>query len=1429
MDLNDPRKRLSVAKASNPSLRISAAPKPATPSVQIVKPKVQQNLQVTKPQTFGPVKVTGAKPAPAPAPQFKFDFDKGREAAGRSFVEAPGKFLEGVANIDDVAGGAFNEFVAKPIGIITEQQRLRGEISKQGGPSLNKKMLEQLQASEIRDEGRANQKVAKQIKNITAAEKKTGVKQDQDAELIALSDVSGFGGLLKGAAKNLAKKGVELFKGKGKDAASLAVQVAEETDPRIIQQTLKVDAPTAQYLAVEDNPELIKNVVEALKVDEGLSIRPEVAKRLEEEGVRRVKQEDTPYGAAYNNSEISLRDQSFATDDNLYHELGHHIFRTKLTAEEKAMFDGIKGDASKKAAGREGYTAEDFSSEDFSDFMSKALSGRLDEVPESVRGIIQKYARVADEMAPGAAKQATSTSPNEVVQVVNRTTGKKTFYRMPNANRDQILKDIDGTGKSSIAGESLDNEITHITARSPEDMVKRGFEDGGVYGDIQTAKQVDEGMAKSQAGVSDGPAKATAPDAPESGFAPQIDESTSSSENALRTPETASVGIPDLNNLYDRKTTPEEVQKILDAAKGAKAHYDTAVDARKVEHATRISNAYQTFDEAGGGEAGYRAMLKKLGGKYTESDYVPISLDKEIEDQFLNAVKNSNLRDWEKFNTQNALRKIWGAEPQKPAAHDYNYIRRFFNENYGEGVGDELSQALKEHIDQGGSIEDIVSNIAGLPRALMATGDLSGGFRQALPLGTRFPKIWANANVESVKYAFNPKYYESEMKKIADAPDYNVIAEKMGVDLTGVGATQDEAFIGAGLAERIPVAGIGVRAADRAYTGVITRMRYDVASKLVEEAGGPERFLKNMEEIYGDKIVRKGLLSGRTKASDRAMRSLGEVINTFTGRGGMRGGLLDEHMKTASTALFAPRLWAANLQRLNLAWYAKLYRDNPQAAKLALESQGTFLMVAGTVLGLAATAGAEVGTNMGSADFGKIKVGNTRYDILGGQQQNIVQAYRQITGTKTDSTTGEVDILGDSFGAKTRFDLALDMFENKANPLLGFGIKLMNLSAEDTGNPFVKKDQFGEDFNIPQEATKLLYPLGIQGAVETSQDVGDPVKGTLMNSPSFFGVGVQTYGSQKTKDQNKPEADLNTEERVAKLKENKKLRKEDNISTLSESDRSLYELGNADRDSLSANEKSKYDQIKKYVTDRGTSIEIPSSLKNDTAKDFYRKWNSMTDKDQKAWLKQKPDENAKTIATGLNAMRAEGLEEFKPSNALSKAYAEYEKDLTEHPEYSALDKHNKAKAFQAKAYKLNYKEDQRAIYKEGSSSDLRTLIGEGSISREDLEAAIKLDNELYSSGLTGELKFSKKFRSEFGFGTPANRTARGGSGSGGGRGGSGSGGSQRAYLSDLLVSTGGKKGTAPVPTFSAKPRTTKIGFKDVNTPKKSGKKVTINL
>lgn len=1277
-----------------------------------------------------------------------------------------------------------------------------------------------------------------------------------------------------------AGKFTNLFR-QGEKSASVVDDIIKEADPSRIQQVMKIDNNLANYLAQETNPDTVKEVLRQMDMDPNIQLPDEVRKRLEEEGISVIRKKDTKYGAEYdpNDSSINFNDQSYATDTNAYHELGHHIFKNKLTPEEQALFKGT-GEASQKAAGREGYTPADVNSEDFSDYMQKALTGRIKDVPEEVRPVIQKYAKIAAQEADNvgiAGIKATDAPTTDFKTKVNSKVNQELFDQglvsgkifEKNINDLKLGPNTDPTEAPDMA--QVAKYIDDISNGKPIDpvIVERGpngellVDDGkhrlealkalgiedipviekGAKSAVPTPEQAIGDVSKAQTGVSDaapdGSVKTTSPEDSGTTFANQLDTTTENGSSAVKTAVQPSLGLSPqkaeeiVPNADDE--TKRAVQEVLDNLNGAQKNFDDAAKIRTQQKAARISKADGAFEAAGGGEAGVRAKLGALKGKYAESGFNPITASESTQNTILNDIESSSLRSFEKLNLQNAMRKIWGSAEGKPTPGEINQIRKYFGED-----GEQMAKAIEDAIAEDPKTwRDRIVDIAGVPRAAMASFDFSMGLRQGGQVAVRnFPE-WVNANKESIKYVKNADYFKSEMKRIADDDAFETITDKLGVRLPAVTGNSDEMMASAHILEKVPVYGRGIEASDRAYSGGLTKLRYNIAKKWIDSLGGPDQALKDL--------------------SEKDLRDIGEVINTSTGSGGKKGGFTEKNMQTLATTLFAPRLWASRLNAINPAYYARL---SPIARRRAIENMASFLGAAGVVVGLADAAGMDVEMDPRSSDFMKIKTGNTRFDIFGGLQQNVVFFARMITGEKKNSSTGEIQTMGDGFGQPTRLDLAQDMLQNKLNPLLGYAARMLQSGEGDTGNPNDRKDRFGEDINVAQETGKLVVPLGIQGLVDTYNDTGDPVKATAMNIPNFFGIGTQTYGETATKDQktdangkiafggkkednmvldkngevfldekNRPvrvkfDKDASEAEKKAALKkaQNEAYTKKAK-SLLSQEDADLYATGQADPGSLTQEQKDKFDQIKKWVSDYGKDVDIPKSVKSDAAKNFYAKYNTMTKKDQENWLKESPDENAKTVAAELNKQRVKGLPEYKPSNYLSKEYAEYEKDLLEHPEYTNIDKQNKAKAFQTKAYKYNYSEDQRDIFNEGGSSDLKTLIDDGQISKADLDEAIKLDNELYASGLTGSLKFSKKFRNTYGYASPAT----GGGGSGGSSGSGGSGETKKAYLSAYVTnSTEGTKKDAP--QFSSKRRTQGISFKDVSTPKKSNsKKVTINL
>ena len=397
----------------------------------------------------------------------------------------------------------------------------------------------------------------------------------------------------------------------------------------------------------------------------------------------------------------------------------------------------------------------------------------------------------------------------------------------------------------------------------------------------------------------------------------------------------------------------------------------------------------------------------------------------------------------------------------------------------------QATRALLSDADKvGRTWKDTVGEILSTPRAALATADFSAPLRQGAVLGSRFPKQFKQSFTESAKYMFNPKYYAKEMYDLTQRPTYSLmksrgLAVSGAEDLTGV----EEQFLANILESKLAKkAGIGqvVAGSNRAYTGFLTKLRADVFDKVLVDSK-----------------------TAGVKLGNKELDSLAKFINSASGRGD--GNITN--LVSKAQVLFSPKLWKSRIDTLNPGYYARL---DPVARKYALESAASFAGIATTILGLAKVAGADVENDPRSADFGKIKVGNTRYDILGGHQQNIRLAAQLYTGEKINSETGELQTLGPDrgFGKPSRLDILYQFVENKENPVIGFGSKMLR-GTDPTGKPLNRATEFGN----------LFVPLNIHSAYETAKDQGSLVKGAAMNLPGTFGVGVQTYGKAKSKDQ----------------------------------------------------------------------------------------------------------------------------------------------------------------------------------------------------------------------------------------------------------------------------------------------------------------------
>lgn len=516
-------------------------------------------------------------------------------------------------------------------------------------------------------------------------------------------------------------------------------------------------------------------------------------------------------------------------------------------------------------------------------------------------------------------------------------------------------------------------------------------------------------------------------------------------------------------------TTPEaSIQKITDALKGAKpirASQEAVYHTERSQQAGRLAKVQQTAS----GEAGFKEQLAVLKGDLPKVEYESVRnalTQTDVDNLFTLVSKNNILRPFEKINAQRGLQKLLGAEGGRvPTEKELELLSEVFPQQFIESVLSNRGTLSK--VWQGG-LETL-----SIPRAIMASADLSAPFRQGIVLSAGHPKQAYYAFKDMFRYAFSESAYKGLLENIKARPTYQLMrANKLA--LTDLGPTltsREEAFMSR-LPEKLPLLGRMIRGSNRAYSGYLTKLRADVFDSLVADAS------------------KLGL-----DVSERSpvLKNLTDFINIASGRGNL--GKLKALGPALNATLFSPRLIASRLQTLNPAYYIKL---DPFTRKEALKSLASFVGLGTTVLGLAAAGGLDVTLDPRHSDFGKIRVGDTRLDVWGGFAQYVKFFAQMVSGQTISSTTGLKREVGKGFPSLSRFDILQNFITSKEAPIPAFATAALK-----------GKDVVGKQFDTLDATMKLFVPMVIQDMADATQEHGWPM-GLALSAPSVFGVGVQT-------------------------------------------------------------------------------------------------------------------------------------------------------------------------------------------------------------------------------------------------------------------------------------------------------------------------------
>lgn len=674
-------------------------------------------------------------------------------------------------------------------------------------------------------------------------------------------------------------------------------------------------------------------------------------------------------------------------------------------------------------------------------------------------------------LPPKATPNKVADIETSVVQRINPSTNALEYQVIPKGQLESFHNAIDSPQGGNIAGKNIDGWQYHLTAKSPEQMEASGFKNTGVA-DLNKIPKGDNIPSEINSDVVSISQKldGVKPTGKERGFiesvknSPEVSQDLASRVQGTYEPTTNKAGLEKAQRtIFDNISEAERIAKDDVGAEGGLMntelikHYDSI--AQKAKQAGDEDTFNQAMDKAvevaESRAKNLTQTAQNLQAASTISKLSPEGLlhyINKVSKDIDSPVRLSNDATYDFMRRAGEIQQI--LDPREKAFKTFDLIDDLA-EQMPRGKKDKFLEALN------------------LPRAIMSTGDLSAPLRQGIFTAARNPITFGKNFGKMFKYAFSEDAYRGLKADIITSPNYNLYV-KHGLPLTDVSAGltgREEAFM-SNLAEKIPFFGKLAKGSNRAYTGFLNKMRVDLFDDFVKTA-----------ELNGIK-------------SEKYFEDAAKFVGAATGRGNLFK-TLEGSAPALNSIFFSPRLMASRLSLINPAFYMKL---DPTVRKEALKSLGAFVGTGISILALAKANGAEVSADPRSADFGKIKNGNTRYDIWGGFQQYARLIGQLSTGEKVSTITGKETTLGQGYNAPTRESIFMDFLKSKEAPI----ISLLTRASQG--------EKYGEKFNLPAEVIDRFLPMVTSDAFDLYKEYG--AKGVAGAIPGFFGVGSQTYGDQ---------------------------------------------------------------------------------------------------------------------------------------------------------------------------------------------------------------------------------------------------------------------------------------------------------------------------
>ncbi len=564
-----------------------------------------------------------------------------------------------------------------------------------------------------------------------------------------------------------------------------------------------------------------------------------------------------------------------------------------------------------------------------------------------------------------------------------------------------------------------------------------------------TADAIERGLAKTGRGTPSGAPGVTAP--------PRITRTPS--EGFLRTGVPAEVPTPPV----PPPTTSEKLIGFVDTAKPLREDVN---ELRRVEQGKRVAVGRELRESEPDPTLRRRRFLSALRGELpapTDFD-APINQLSDLEHKELFETVQSHFSgrrggqqlDFELSDTEGALEKVLNG--QVPTPSELTKLEAVF--------GPEMTKALRKKRRLGRIVKEEALDLINLPRALKTAFDASAPLRQGLMLAAGHPINFFRSNIAMFKALAKESNAVAVTKQIREDENFGAsqeaglfLADRLGN--TGNINAFEEAYM-TKWASRIP----GLKQSSRAYITFINKLRYDV---------------------WNDQYKRWVAQGFEGAELSQRSRQWADFVTKATGRGPL--GPLENFAPMMNMAFFAPRLVSSRITLpLTLATHNKIRGLIAKDLAAAAASVGTVISM------LNLTDAVDVEANPRSSDFGKIRVGPTRVDVMAGFQPLIRYATQIGTGQVKSTGTGRIRDLD----ARDRAQTFLRFMRSKLSPQAQIIVDSL------TGTSFI-----GEETTAARLGLAAFEPLSEQDIREGYRENG--LTGAIISATSLLGTSTVSY------------------------------------------------------------------------------------------------------------------------------------------------------------------------------------------------------------------------------------------------------------------------------------------------------------------------------